>query len=172
MEGRMTIYPFRLIAASAAMAVGLAVAGGAAAFDARTPADVAQVIAANGASAALKADDKGAPYIDAKAGALTFTVDFYSCDATKTHCGVTVYTTGWNLTSVNVDQINRWNRWTLLCPTYLNSAGHPHAWYGIKPSANDTQDDVKAQDDAWLSCLSDFDKFTDNPEAFLKAQDE
>lgn len=168
----MAMTTFRLIAALAATAVVAGAAGSAAAFDARDPASVLAVITANGASGELKSDEKGAPYIEAKAGPLTFSVNFFDCNSAKSGCGSLIYTTGWNMTSVSLDQINRWNRWTILCPAYLSSVNHPRAWFGVKPSVNDERSDVKAQADAWLSCLSDFDKFTDNPEAFLKSKDE
>jgi hypothetical protein len=82
-----------------------------------------------------------------------------------------MYSTGWNMTSVNVDQINRWNRWTMFCPAYLSTQNHPRAWYPVKNSPNATRDDVAKQISVWLDCLSDFDKFTDNPDSFLKAQE-
>lgn len=157
------------------LAAGGALAGAAtsaAAFDSRDPTEVMSVIATNGASGQLKKDDKGRPFIDAKAGTLSFEVDFYGCNDQGVACGTTLYTTGWNMTSVSVDQINRWNRWTALCPAYLTAENHPHAWYGIKPSINETRDDVVNQMNAWLDCLSDFDKFTDAPEDFLKQHDE
>jgi hypothetical protein len=143
----------------------------AAAFDARDPAEVLTVIAANGASGDLKKDDKGMPYIDAKAGTLSFEVDFFDCDQAGGACATAIYATGWDLTSVSLDQINRWNRWTLMCPAYLTTDNHPHAWFAVKPSANDTRADVANQLNTWLDCLSDFDKFTDAPDAFLKAHE-
>lgn len=166
------MWAFRLIAALAATAVVTGAAGAAAAFDAHDPGSVLSVINNNGATGDLKTDDKGAPYIDAKAGNLTFSVDFFGCNKAKTACDTLIYTTGWNMTSVTLDQINRWNRWAILCPAYLTDVNHPRAWFGVKPSSNDERSDVKAQDDAWMSCLSDFDKFTDDPEAFLKSKDE
>ena len=143
----------------------------AAAFDARNPADVLAVLSTNGATGELKKDDKGKPFIDAKAGSLGFEVDFFDCDKGSGACGATLYATGWNMTSISVDQINRWNRWTLMCPAYLNASGHPHAWFAVKPSANDARSDVINQMNTWLDCLSDFDKFTDAPDAFLTAHE-
>lgn len=29
-----------------------------------------------------------------------------------------------------------------MCPAYLNSAGHAHAWFGVKASSNDARSDV------------------------------
>jgi hypothetical protein len=148
-----------------------AVATSAAAFDSRNPSDVLSVLSTNGATGELKKDDKGKPYIDAKAGNLGFEVDFYGCNDAGDVCGATLYATGWSLTTVSVDQINRWNRWTMMCPAYLTSAGHPHAWFGVKPSTNDARSDVVVQMNTWLDCLSDFDKFTDAPDDFLKARE-
>jgi hypothetical protein len=159
-----------MIAVSAA-AGSMAAASDAAAFDARNPADVLAVLSTNGATGELKKGDSGKPYIDAKAGTLGFEVDFYGCNEAGEACSSTLYATGWNLTTVTVDQINAWNRWTMMCPAYLNSAGHPHAWFGVKPSANYARSDVAVQLNTWLDCLSDFDKFTDAPDDFIKAHE-
>jgi hypothetical protein len=144
-------------------------AGRAAAFDARNPADVLSVITANGASGELKTTDKGLPWIDAKAGKLGFEVDFTGCDADRTNCKTVLYALGFNMTSITLDQINGWNRWTVLCPAYLTTENHPRAWFGLRPSHNDSFEDVRAQESAWLTCMSDFDKFTDAPDVFLKS---
>jgi hypothetical protein len=152
-------------------AMGFAAAGEALAFDARDPADVLAVLTTNGASGDLKKDDKGAPYIEAKAGPLAFEVDFLDCNSQGTNCGSVLYATGWNMTNLSLEQINRWNRLTLMCPAYLTSEDHPHAWYGLRPSKNETRADVVAELNTWLDCLSDFDKFTDAPDEYLKAHE-
>lgn len=156
----------------AALAAGLTLTATAAqALDARKPADVLTVLSANGASGAMKTDEKGKPYIDAKAGPLSFEIDFLDCNDKGEACATMMFATGWNMTSVSVDQINRWNRWALFCPAYLTTENHPHLWYAAKPSASQTQADVADQINIWLGCLSDFDKFTDAPEPFLKAHE-
>jgi hypothetical protein len=157
-----------VLGASLALAA-LSAAGGAWAFDASDPSDVLSVLTANGASGTIKTDTKGNPWIDAKAGKLGFEVDFLNCNSAKSKCKTVLYAMGFDMTSVTLDQINGWNRWAELCPSYLTSANHPRAWFGIRPSPNDRPTDVKVQLDAWMDCMSDFDKFTDNPDAFLKA---
>ena len=147
----------------------VATAGSAAAFDARNPSDVLSVITANGASGELKTTDKGAPWIDAKAGKLSFEVDFIGCDDNKINCKTMLYAMGFDMTSVTADQINGWNRWAVLCPAFLTTENHPRTWYALKASPHDTPDDVKHVEDAWLTCMNDFDKFTDGPDAFIKA---
>jgi hypothetical protein len=57
----------------------------------------------------------------------------------------------------------------VLCPAYLTTENHPRVWYALKPSPRDTPEDVKNQENAWLTCMSDFDKFTDAPDVFLKS---
>jgi hypothetical protein len=143
----------------------------AAAFSTQDPGDILSVLSSNGASGDLKKDDKGKPYIDAKAGNLSFEIDFSNCNDRNTNCTTTMYSTGWNMTSVNVDQINRWNRWAMFCPAYLSTQNHPRAWYPVKNSPNGSREDAAREVGVWLDCLSDFDKFTDNPETFLKAQE-
>jgi hypothetical protein len=157
-----------LIGLSAAAAVMLA-AGGAHAVNAGDPSDVLSVISSNGASGTLKTDDKGNPWIDAKAGKLGFEVDFFHCNSAKSNCTVVLYAMGFDMTSVTLEQLNGWNRWAELCPVYLTSTKNPRMWFPVKVSPNDTPDDIKAQQNAWLDCMSDFDKFTDDPDAFLKS---
>ncbi len=146
----------------------LGAAGQAAAFDARDPSDLLSVIIDNGASGTLKTDSHGAPWIDAKAGRLAFEVDFSNCDPAKTHCKAALYRFGFDMTSITL-KLNGWNKWTLLCPAYETADRHPHAWYALQLSPNESAGDIKAIDAAWLDCMNDFDKFTDNPDAFLKA---
>ena len=146
-----------------------AVAPRAAAFDARNPADVLAVIQTDGATGELKVDKGGAPWIDGKAGKLGFEVDFIGCDAQKANCKRALYALAFDMSTITLAQINGWNRWTVLCPAYLTTANHPRVWFGFRPSHNDSAEDVKAQMDVWLGCMSDFDKFTDNPDLFLKS---
>jgi hypothetical protein len=143
----------------------------AAAFSTENPSDILSVLSGNGASGQLKKDDKGKPYIDAKAGNLSFEIDFSNCNAQNIGCTTTMYSTGWNMTSVSVDQINRWNRWTMFCPAYLSTQNHPRAWYPVKNSPAGSREDAAREVGVWLDCLSDFDKFTDSPESFLKANE-
>ncbi len=141
-----------------------------AAFDARNPKDVFRVLSGNGFAASWGRDDEGSAAIDATAGALTFQVQFYRCNPARTQCAAVIYQAGFNSALVTLDQINRWNRTVLLCPAYLTEANHPHAWLGVLASAHDTPDDVAWQQSSWLTCLKNFDRFTDDPEGFLKVQ--
>ena len=159
----------KLLVGGSIAAAALLSAGGAWAFDSGDPVSVLSVLSSNGASGAIKVDAKGNPWIDAKAGKLSFEVDFLHCDDAKTHCGTVIYAMGFDMTSISLDQLNGWNRWAELCPAYLTSENHPRTWFGIKPSPNDRAEEVKIELNAWLDCMSDFDKFTDNPDAFLKS---
>ena len=158
----------KLAAAAAALAVLAGPAWGAG-FDARTPADVLGVLTTNGASGEMAHDGDGPAYISAKAGKLAFDAHFSHCNDAHSACEVVVYQIGFNSELVNVDQINRWNQWAVLCPAYLTAEKHPHTWMGARLSASLTRADVAAQQQDWLTCLDDFDRFTDDPEAFLKA---
>jgi hypothetical protein len=154
-----------VLAASAIALTG----GRAMAFDARNPPDVLAVIQGDGAAGAIKIDKNGAPWIDGKVGKLGFEVDFTGCDAHGLNCKRAFYAMAFDMSSITLDQINGWNRSSIVCPAYLTTANHPRVWYGLIPSAADTPVSVKGQFDAWLGCMTDFDKFTDGPDAFLKA---
>lgn len=139
------------------------------AFDARKPADVLAVLQTNGASGELKTDDKGEPWIKGKVGKLTFEINFFRCDKAKIACEVVIYQLGWDEPLVTLEQVNAWNRRALLCPAYLNKENHPYAWYGLRASTTDTREVVAAQQEEWLGCVAEFDDFTSDPAAFIKA---
>ena len=151
-----------------ALALATVGAGPAAALDARNPDDVLSVLVTNGASGEMKVGDDGGKFIEAKTGQLSFEVEFYKCNKEQNNCETVSYQLGFDSVLVNVDQINIWNRWTLYCPTYLTKENHPHIWMSVSPTLHDTRADIAAQQDRFLGCLSDFDKFTDNPENYIQ----
>ena len=140
----------------------------AAAFDAHNPDDVLAVLVTNGASGEMKVGDDGVKYIEAKTGQLTFEVDFYKCNKEQNSCETAAYQLGFDSVLITVDQSNTWNRWTLYCPTYLTKDNHPHVWMAVEPSARDTRAEVVAQQNRFMDCLKDFDRFTDDPAAFIQ----
>lgn len=153
-----------------ALGAALALAGLARAddFDARRAKDTAGVVTSNGASGEVKAGEDGKPTISAQAARIYFDVYFDDCDTTKTLCNTVIFSGSWDTTKVSTDQINRWNRWTLFCPGYLDTRGKPEIWYGIAVSQHTAKDDVATDVDRWMGCLQDFDDFVGDPEAFLK----
>ncbi|WP_340646327.1 hypothetical protein [Phenylobacterium sp.] len=88
-----------------------------------------------------------------------------------TACDQLVDQLGWNDDDLaNDEQINRWNRNANFCPAYLNKDNHPYVWYALRASASDRREDVVAQQKEWLTCVSDFDDFTNAPDTYFKAQ--
>jgi hypothetical protein len=155
----------------AAMGVGAGLPATAADFDARRPKDVLSVVTTNGASGELKAAKDGKPYIDAKAGKIFFDVDFYDCDDAKALCTTQNFYASWTSKDVTVEQMNRWNRWTLWCPGYLDKDGEPNMWSNTPVYAHETREDVVSTVDGWMGCLRDFDAFVANPEDVLKQKE-
>jgi hypothetical protein len=137
-------------------------------FDARRAKDVAAVVTSNGASGDLKPGADGKPTLSAQAARVYFDVYFDDCDATRTLCNNVIFSGSWDTTKISVDLINRWNRWTLFCPAYLDTRGAPEIWYGIAVSQHTAKDDVASDVDRWMGCLQDFDEFVAAPEDFLK----
>jgi hypothetical protein len=157
--------------AALALAAATALAGGAHAdsFDARRAADIAALITSHGASGALKKSDDGKVYFDGQVGNIYFDAHFQTCDDARTYCRTMLLGGSWDSKKITVDQINRWNRWTLYCPAYIDTDGTPNLWYSIAVSANTTQQDLADQIGTWMDCLHDFDNFVGGPEDFLKA---
>ncbi|HTX48581.1 MAG TPA: YbjN domain-containing protein [Caulobacteraceae bacterium] len=141
------------------------------AFDARRAADVAAVVTNNGASGELKAGADGKPMLEAQAGRIYFDVDFDDCDTAKALCDTVTFAGWWDTDKLNADLINRWNRWTLFCPAYLDAKGAPSMWYGLAVSQHTAKDDIATAVDRWMGCLQDFDDFVASPDDFLKRKD-
>lgn len=137
-------------------------------FDARKPKDVLEVVTTNGASGSLKMGKDGKPYIEAKAGKIFFDVDFYDCDDGKASCTTQNFNAYWTSKDVTVDQMNRWNRWTLWCPGYVDKDGQPNMWMSVSIFPRQTHDDEVDLVNTWLDCLRDFDDFVSSPEEVLK----
>ena len=151
--------------------MALTVAAGAAhadAFDARRPADVAALITSHGSSGALKKGDDGKAYFEGQVGNIYFDAHFQTCNDARTLCKTMLLGGSWTSKKLTVDQINRWNRWTLYCPAYLDSDNSPNLWYSIAVSGNTADADLADDLSTWMDCLHDFDSFVGDPETFLK----
>jgi hypothetical protein len=151
-----------------AAALTLTAAAHADSFDARRAADVAAAVTSHGASGSLKKSDNGHLYFDGQAGELYFDIHFQDCDDARTLCKTLVFGGSWNSKNLTADQINRWNRWTLYCPAYLETDGTPVIWYSLAVSAHTDPGDLSDVVSSWMGCLKDFDSFTAAPEDFLK----
>jgi hypothetical protein len=136
-------------------------------FDARRAKDVAAVVSAHGASGALKTSDSGRIYFDGQAGGTYFAVHFQDCDAARTLCKTALFDGSWTTKKVTADQVNRWNRWTLFCPAYIDTDQTPDVWYALSVSAHTDQADLAAAVGTWMGCLKDFDNFVADPDAFM-----
>lgn len=140
-------------------------------FDARKPKDVLGVVTTNGASGALKLGKDGKPFIEAQAGKIFFDVDFYDCDEAKASCTTQNFNAYWTTKDVTTDQMNRWNRWTLWCPGYIDKDHQPNMWMSVSVFAKQTHDDQVDVVNTWLDCLRDFDDFVASPEEVLKQKE-
>ena len=146
----------------------LAAAARAEDFDARRAKDVAAVVTSNGASGALSVGVDGKTALEAQAARIFFDVYFDDCDTAKALCDTVIFSGSWDTTKLTEDEVNRWNRWTLYCPAYLDAKGEPDIWYSVAVSAHTAKDDVANDVDRWMGCLTDFDTFVAGPDDFLK----
>ena len=160
----------RHMAASLGLALATTIAGAAqaAGFDASRAGDVTSVITSHGASGALKKGDDGRAYFEGQAGNTSFEAHFQTCDGARTHCNTLLLSSSWESKKITIDQINRWNRWTLYCPAFIDHDGSPTLWYAIAVSGNTAQADLADDLGTWMECLHDFDGFVAAPEDFLK----
>jgi hypothetical protein len=155
--------------AGLAMALTAASATHAASFDARRAADIAALITTHGASGALKKGDDEKVYFAGQVGNAFFEAHFQNCDKLRTYCATMLLSGSWDSKKITIDQINRWNRWTLYCPAYIDTDGSPTVWYSLAVSGSSTEADVSGDLSTWMDCLHDFDGFVSTPEEFLKS---
>ena len=157
------------IAAALALSATMAFAGvaQAAPFSAGSSADVAKVLLADGFGATTKVEGNK-PYVAATtSGGTKFVVEFYKCDASKLNCKVAIYTANWT-EEPTLDQINRWNRWTFVCPVYGSADKSTSVWMGVMVDPSDNAQTVELQLKTFNTCLTDFQAFLVDPEGFLK----
>jgi hypothetical protein len=153
--------------AGLALALTTASAAHAADFDARRAADITTLITSHGASGGLKKGDDGKAYFDGQVGNVFFDAHFQTCDDARTYCKTVLLAGTWDSKKITVDQINRWNRWTLYCPAYIDADGSPDLWYSIAVSNSTTAADFSDELSTWMDCLHDFDGFVGAPDDFL-----
>lgn len=156
--------------AFAALAAG-AMAQPAAAFSSGSPKDVTAVQRAAGINATLKTDKDGKPYILDALGDVKFSTEFFDCDASKQNCASVIYTASWGgggSDPISLANINAWNRWTVMCPSYKDESGSPNLWYGLRTSPSDTPQTVQIQLGEWKSCLADFQEFLSDPDGWAR----
>ncbi len=154
----------------AGLALALATAGldRAGDFDARRPKDVAAVVTSNGASGELKIAADGKTSISAQAARIFFDIYFDDCDTAKALCDTVTFAGSWKTKKLDAATINRWNRWTLYCPAYLDADGEPNMWYALAVSAHTDKNDLANAVERWMGCLQDFDDFIASPDDFMK----
>jgi hypothetical protein len=155
----------------AAVLIAGATAQPAAAFSSGNPRDVTTVQRAAGLNATLKSDKDGKPYIVDALGEVKFSTEFFDCDAGKANCASVVYTASWGASGsdpISLANINAWNRWTVMCPSYKDEAGAPNLWYGLRTSPADTPETVQIQLGEWKSCLTDYQEFLGDPDGWAK----
>lgn len=157
------------IAAALTLSAAMVFAGTAqaASFSAGSSADVAKVLQADGYTATAKTEGNK-PYIAATTSdGVKFVVEFYKCDTNKLNCKIAIYTANWSIEPTQ-DQINRWNRWTFVCPVYGAADKSTSVWMGVMVDPSDSAQSVELQLKQFDLCLSDFQSFLRDSEAFLK----
>ena len=154
---------------SAALGLGLlAGAAHAADFDARRPTDIATLLTQHGASGSMKSGDSGKAYFDGQAGQLFFSIHFQDCDVARTNCSTLLFSSWWKTKEISPELLNRWNRWTVYCPAFIDTDGTPEVWYSFPVSSRTAADDLVRVENTWMNCLTDFDSFVADPPGFLK----
>lgn len=161
----------KIAAVAMASAMLFATGAQAAAFSGGNASDTARVLQADGLTAKVDADGKK-PYVAAQLKDGTkFIVEYYRCDSNKQNCGIAIWTANWN-SQVTKEQLNRWNRWTFVCPIYAEDEDKSTSiWMGVTVTPSMNAQAVQLQEKAFLTCLDDFQTFLQDPEAFLKANE-
>lgn len=137
-------------------------------FDARAPASLLDLFAANGANARLSTSSPGGARLEVTTPAYGFGVDYVGCDSTGRGCQALAFSTA-SERRVTLAQINVFNQTSLNCRVFQDAAGKTHIAYSTLLSRSDTRQEMEMHVAAWRGCLTEFGEFLRDPVGYLAA---
>lgn len=139
----------------------------AAAFDARNPKGMIELITSAGGAAGPMRRDTDAVFVTVTAAAANFSVQFAGCDAAGRLCQAALFDTQLDGGSPTLSQLNGFNQTSVVCRLYQDKAGKPHATYAALLMRTDTRDSASLHLAAWRGCMAEAGLFLRDPVAYL-----
>jgi hypothetical protein len=150
-----------LLAAGAALALGLACAAPASAAPIPnggvTIPDMVKFLQGKGYKAEVKSGSTG-QYVSSAAGGVNFDIYFYDCD--KGRCASVQFEAGFDLSNgLSASKINEWNRDKRYMKAYVDSGNDPHVSYDVNTSPGRSYEGLADDLGVWTGTLPTFAQF-------------
>jgi hypothetical protein len=137
------------------------------AFDARRPADIIALLAAMDANAEILRKDQGQIFMKVTTPGGGFGTQMVGCDEVTGTCRAIALFSAFSSRSVNMAQINDYNRSQLTCRGIMTPSGEPSVMYAALLNARMTREEMREHVGVWQGCLTGFGEFIRDPVAFL-----
>lgn len=137
------------------------------AFDARKPDDLIAFLAAMDARAEIARRAQGQIFLTVTTPGGVFGAQMVGCDEGFASCKAIALYSAFSRRTVNMAQINDYNRSQLTCRGIMTPTGEPSVMYAILLSGRMNRDDLREHVGVWQGCLSGFGEFIQDPIGFL-----
>ena len=138
-------------------------------FDARSPHYVITLLKSLDAKVTMTGNSDGQVFIEAKSTEGNFGAQFIDCNTDVKACHAVAFFAVYEKTSVNLVQINDFNRAQFACRGFLTAEGQPSVMYSTLLNFRMTRDEFKQHLSVWHGCMKGFETFNRDPVAFLSS---
>lgn len=138
-----------------------------AAFDARRPADIVALLAAMDAKAEVARQGNGQIFMTVTTPGGGFGAQMVGCEGEVATCRAAALYTAFSRKSVNLAQINDYNRSQLTCRGIMTPTGEPSVMYAILLNERMSREEMREHIGVWQGCLTGFGEFIQDPIGFL-----
>jgi hypothetical protein len=138
-----------------------------AAFDARNPSNLIDILTAAGAHAEIARTEGDGVMLKVSSPAGSFQAQYAGCDAHGRSCVALEFDAGSEQRTAALAEINRFNQSSLTCRMIQDAAGKPHVLYSTLVFAETSRARMTAEVDGWKGCIAEFGAFLKDPTGYL-----
>lgn len=138
-----------------------------AAFDARDPNALADLLTEMKATVARAKDPSGRPNLKVTTPGGGFGVQYVDCNPQGKACAALAFSTGFDRKGATLAHLNAFNRRDIACRAYMTPDGKPNVMYSTILTQRMTAADLNLHLGVWQGCLGAFSQFTRDPAGFM-----
>jgi hypothetical protein len=139
----------------------------AAAFDARDPNALADMLTGMKATVGRAKDETGRPNLKVTTSGGGFGVQYVDCNPQGKACAALAFSTGFEKKGATLAHLNAFNRRDIACRAYMTPDGKPNVMYSTILTPRMTAADMNLHLGVWQGCLGAFSQFTRDPAGFM-----
>lgn len=139
----------------------------AAAFDARDPNALADLLTGMKATVSRAKDETGRPNLKVATPGGGFGVQYVDCNPQGKACAALAFSTGFDKKGATLAHLNAFNRRDIACRAYMTPDGKPNVMYSTILTPRTTVADMNLHLGVWQGCLGAFSQFTRDPAGFM-----